>query len=226
MISKLAIAAALSLSIGFADTIIANNAGPLPASAQDLSTDDALSGISGALDYPYGVSIFKIDVRNYLDFSAVVVPVGAYYIPDTELFLFSSSGSGVYWNDDISGSNTLSCLPSASSINPCPAARNNVGPTSNGIYYLGITRAANLPTSSGGSIFASGPSTAVLGPDFSAGGDFPISGWDNGVFIGPDFDLTNYTIVITGTTPEPETWTLLASAGVALFLLRRKLPQR
>ena len=226
MISKLVVAAALSLSVGFANTIIAKNAGPLPASSQDLSADETLSGISGILDYPYGVSLFKIDIRNYLDFSAIVVPVGNHYIPDTELFLFDSAGLGVYGNDDLSGSNTLSCLPSASSGNPCPTIRNGLGPSDNGIYYLGITRSANLPLSSGGYIFASGSSMAVLGPDLSAGGGSAILGWDNGVYTNPDFDLTSYTIAVTGTTPEPETWTLLVGSGLALLLFRKRLRQR
>ncbi|MFL6464617.1 MAG: hypothetical protein ACJ73N_09450 [Bryobacteraceae bacterium] len=225
MISKLVVAAALSLSVGFANTIIAKNAGPLPVNSQDLSADETLSGISGILDYPYGVSLFKIDIRNYLDFSAIVVPVGNHYIPDTELFLFDSAGLGVYGNDDLSGSNTLSCLPSAGPGNPCPALGSSFGPSSNGVYYLGIARSANLPFNSGGYIFTSASPTAVLGPDLSAGGGSAISGWDNGVYTGPDFDLTSYTIAITGTTPEPETWTLLVGSGLVLIFFRKKLRQ-
>jgi len=46
----------------FADTVVAKNAGSLPGSAQDLSGDLALTEITGCLDFPYGVSMFKIDI--------------------------------------------------------------------------------------------------------------------------------------------------------------------
>ena len=136
----------------FADTVAATGAGSLPTSAQDLSSDLSLTGITGTLDFPLGVSMFKIDIMNPLDFSAQTVAV-AFGVPDTELFLFDSSGLGVYENDDASGSNTLSCLPSADSGNPCSSARNGLGPLTAGIY-LAITRSANLPMSSSGYIFS------------------------------------------------------------------------
>jgi hypothetical protein len=111
----------------FADMVAAADAGSLPSSAQDLSGDLSLTEITGTLDYPLGVSMFKIDIANPLDFSAQTVGV-AFGVPDTELFLFDSSGLGVYLNDDASGSDTLSCLPSADSGNPCSSSRNGLGP--------------------------------------------------------------------------------------------------
>src|SRR5580693_4094718 len=75
------------------------------------------------------------------------------------------SGQGVYENDDATGPNTLSCLPSAGAGNPCSSSRNGLGPLSPGIYYLAITRSANLPMSISGYIFSFGTfSTDVLGP--------------------------------------------------------------
>lgn len=217
---KLALIAVLSLTAAFADTVIANGVGPLPGSAQDLTADNNLTTITGALNDPYGVSVFAIDILNYSAFSATLVPASAYGIPDTELFLFDSTGRGVYGNDDISGADTLSCLPSADAGNPCPYGRSGAGPTSDGTYYLAITRSANGPLSTSGEIFSLAIG-AANGPDLNGGGADPVIGWDGGVFTSPDFDLVNYSIELNGTSPEPASWTLIAFAGLALVLQRR-----
>jgi hypothetical protein len=203
---------------GFADTVIASGAGPLPATAEDLSGDLSLSEITGALDYPDGVSMFKIDILYPVDFSAQTVPVGAFGVPDTELFLFDSSGLGVYMNDDITASDTLSCLPSSDSNNPCPSPSGGLGPLTAGIYYLAIAYSADLPldSSSTDNFLSSVLSTDVVGPDPTAGA---VAGWDNGVYTSPDYDLVNYDIQITD-APEPAAWTLIAV--VAAFVLFRR----
>jgi PEP-CTERM motif len=206
-----------------ADSFAANNAGPLPSSAQDL-TGLNVTEITGTVDFPLGVDMFKIDITDFTDFSAMTVGPPAFGIPDTALFLFDASGMGVLANDDISGANTLSCLPSAGSGNPCPTALPaGTGPTSDGTYFLAITRSANFPLDgSANEIFTNSASTDVVGPNSGTG---PIAGWDGNVFTGPDFDLINFDILLTGTspvaTPEPATWTLLAS-GLVFILLRRK----
>jgi hypothetical protein len=205
-----------------ADIVTASGAGPLPGSAQDL-TGLNVTQIVGDLDFPDGVDMFKIDITDFADFSALTTGV-AFGVPDTELFLFDAGGLGVYANDDASGSNTLSCLPSADSSNPCSSPRPaGVGPTSDGTFYLAITRSANGPISVAGEIFTSVSSTDVVGPDLTMGGGSPIVDWDGNVFTGPDFDLTAFDIILTGTSPvpEPATWALFAT-GVALVLLRRK----
>jgi hypothetical protein len=206
---------------GLADTIVANGAGSLPGSAQDLSGDLYLSGITGTLSFPDGVNVFKIDILNPLDFSAFTIPAGAFGVPDPELFLFNASGLGVYENDDTTTSNTQACLPSADALNPCPPSRDGLGPLTPGIYYLAITRSANSPLSNSGFIFSPSLSTDVVGPDLTAGGGDPVNGWDNGVNTGPNFDLTQYDIQIND-TPEPATWPMLTAALVALMLFRRK----
>jgi hypothetical protein len=218
--------AALSLGLtlilpGMADTIVASGAGSLPGTAQDLSSDASLTQIVGNLAFPDGVDMFKIDILNPLNFSAITVSAGAFGVPDPELFLFDASGLGVYENDDNSASDTQSCLPSAGSSNTCGSSRGGSGPLIPGIYYLAITRSENLPLSDMGDIFSPLQSTDVVGPDLTAGGGDPIIGWDGGVFTGPDFDLTQFDIQIVD-TPEPATWPLLAAAIVALVLFRRK----
>ncbi len=142
------------------------------------------------------------------------------------MFLFNASGLGVYENDDISGSDTQACLPSAYSvINPCPSSRGALGPLTAGIYYLAITRSENSPLSSSGYIFSPILSTDVVGPDLTMGGGDPVIGWDGGVDTSPDFDLIYYDIQISD-TPEPATWPLTVAVFGALVLFRGKLRTR
>lgn len=222
MSSRLVLTTVVSLSLFFVAPvsgalIITNNAtaGPLPASAQDL-TGLYPDEIQGTLDFPNGVSMFKLFLDAPL-FSAITVLPIANGVPDPELFLFDASGAGVYMNDDETFSNLQACLPSDVN-NPCPSARNGVGPAVSGFYYLAITRSANMAIDSlSNPLFAPVLSTDVAGPASSN----PIAGWDNNVNTSPNFDQINYDIVLQGATPEPATWMLTAGAGLALVLLRR-----
>jgi len=205
-----------------AEIITASGAGPLPASAQDI-TGHLPTEIIGTLpDTPDAVSLFKFVISDAADFSAITLaePFG---IPDTELFLFDAGGFGVYANDDIDGGNTLSCLPSADISNPCSSSRPaGIGPISSGVYYLAITRSANLPLSATGNIFTILNFTDVVGPDLTIGGNNLLNGWDGGAFTTPDTDLVKFDIVISGAVPEPSTGLLAASVIVILALFRRK----
>jgi PEP-CTERM motif len=206
-----------------AELFVASGAGSTPGSAQDLTglfPSEIVGSLSG-LDQN-DVNMFKIDILNPVMFSAITVDAGPFGIPDTVLSLFDASGVGVYLNDDISGSNTLSCLPSGDLSNPCPTGRGGTGPLLSGIYYLAVSRSANYPVDSSlGEIFSPVSSTDVVGPVNTN----PVAGWDSGAFVSPDFDLVNYDIVLTGTVPEPGTLSLLAGA-VALLAVRRKCAKR
>jgi hypothetical protein len=152
------------------------------------------------------VSMFRILNLEPVNFSAFTVFTGAFGIPDTVLSLFDSLGVGIYLNDDISGANTMSCLPSAGALNPCPTTGAILAP---GIYYLAISRSANYPLDgSSNEIFNPVSSTDLVGPSSSS----PVAGWDGGAFTSPDFDLVTYDIVLSGTVPEPATWLLTAGA--------------
>jgi hypothetical protein len=211
----------------YAGLITANDPGALPGTAQDLTglePTEIIGSLPGTIDplnpFP-NVNMFAIDIVDFASFSAITVgsPFG---ITDTNLFLFDSTGRGVEANDDISGSDTLSCLPSQVD-NPCSSSLPaGVGPTSDGIYYLAISRSSNMPTSFSGEIFTIFNSTDVVGPDTTAGGNDPITNWDGGFLDAADTDLVDYDIVLTGTTPEPATWPVIAVAGVLLALLRRR----
>jgi hypothetical protein len=208
-----------------ADTVTASGAGALPGTAEDLTGVNATQ-ILGTIADPVGVDMFKINITDFIDFSAMTIGPGAFGIPDTELFLFDASGVGVYANDDTDGGNALSCLPSVGTSNPCSSSLPaGVGPTSDGTYYMAITRSANSPLSVGGNIFTILNFTDVVGPDLTMGGNNPITGWDGNVFTSPDTDLTAFDITLTGTspiaTPEPATWALIAT-GIVFILVRRK----
>ena len=204
----------LSLTItvpSFADVVVANNAGDLPGTAQDLTGLNSFTEITGALDPTAGiyVNMFEFHIQDYMNFSALTVLPGTHGITDTELFLFDSSGNAVYMNDDISGSNTLSFLPNPSG---------GLGPLANGTYFLAIAYATDLPFDAGlNYLFNAGATTDVLG---SAGAG-PIAGWDNGILTNPNTDQVNYDIVFTGTVPEPGTF-ILAANGLGVILLGRK----
>jgi hypothetical protein len=205
-------------------TVTASGAGPLLSSAENLS-GIFLTEIRGSLTTDLNsVSVFEIDILNASDFSALTVNAGPFGIPDTELFLFDSTGAGVDFNDDLSGADTLSCLPSADSANPCSVSAPGLGPVSPGIYYLAIARSADGPLDAASNeIFTNVLTTDVVGPNLGVG---PLAGWDNGAFSQPNFDLVNYDIILTGTTPEPATWTLAAAALLGLGLFQRKLLRR
>jgi PEP-CTERM motif len=228
----LCVVASLLLSVAMpahADTVNVVGAGALPGAAADL-TGTSVTEITGMIpDTPdplLGVEMFKLNISDYLDFSAITNGL-AFGIPDTELFLFDSSGLGVYGNDDIDAGNTLSCLPSADSGNPCSSARpSGVGPTSDGTYYLAITRSSNLPLSVSGDIFTILNFTDIVGPDLTMGGNDPITGWDGGAFTSPDTDLVNFDITLTGASaavPEPGVLGLLALVLFCVALRKRQL---
>jgi hypothetical protein len=212
-------------SFARADAVTASGAGSLPSSAEDL-TGINVSEIIGTIPDQLGVNMFKINITDFADFSAITIGPGPFGIPDTELLLFNVTGAGVFANDDISGSNTLSCLPSAGAGNPCSTPLpSGVGPTADGTYYLAITRSQDLPLDGGSNdIFTYSLSTDVVGPNSGAG---TIASWDDGVFTSPDTDLINYDILLTGTssvpTPEPATWILIATGMVFILLQVKKL---
>lgn len=210
-----------------ADTVNVVGAGALPGTAADLTAIN-VTEITGSIPDPadplLGVEMFKLNISDYLDFSAIANGL-AFGIPDTELFLFDAAGSGVYGNDDQGGNDssafTLSCLPSADGANPCPSARpSGVGPMSDGIYYLAITSSANGPLDGDGNeIFNIFNSTDVVGPSSLN----PITDWDGGAFTSPDTDLVNFDITLTGVSEVPEPGVLgLLALGLLCIALRKK----
>jgi len=177
-------------------------AGDLPGTAQTpmgIGPLDSISGLVGSGD----ADMYEIYVTGGGTFSATTVGGAAF---DTQLFLFDSSGMGIYANDDTSSGGFQSTLPAFYPLTPTTA----------GIYYLAISNFNYDPENMGGIIFPSFPPDGINGPTGPGGGS-AITGWSGSGFSGGE-----YTIFLTGASavPEPATMGLL-SLGV-LSLLRRK----
>jgi hypothetical protein len=179
--TALAILSLLSLApvAGAADE--QGDAGDLPATAQDL-TGAGVDTINGTIADATDIDMFRVCVDGGATFSASSVGGTAV---DTQLFLFDSSGRGVYANDDERDGVIQSLLPAGHPLTP----------RTPGEYYLAVG-AYNLdPLGADQPIFS--PGTGVVGPAGPGGGE-PISGW-GGRPGGPG----PYTLVLTGARCEP-----------------------
>ncbi|HVD55323.1 MAG TPA: DVUA0089 family protein [Thermoleophilaceae bacterium] len=151
------------------------DAGDLLPGAQDL-TPGGVTQIDGNFANSSDVDLYRLCLPGGGSFSASTVGGS---VVDTQLFLFDSSGRGVYGNDD-EGSSRQSTLPAGDPLTPAAA----------GEYYLAVAPYNRDPNSDAGPIFASlGP---VLAPTGIGGGQ-PVSGWSGRVSgRGP------YRVVLTG----------------------------
>jgi hypothetical protein len=161
------------------------DAGDLPATAQDL-TGAAVSTINGTVASSSDIDMYRVCVDGGGTFSASSVGGTAV---DTQLFLFDSSGRGVYANDDERDGVVQSLLP----------AGHELTPRARGEYLLAVGAYNTDPLAGSSQIF--GPGTEVVGPT-GPGGAQPISGW-GGRPGGPG----PYTLVLTGAScaPAPDT---------------------
>jgi hypothetical protein len=174
---------ALAPTAGAADEN--GDAGDLPVTAQDL-TGSGVATINGAIADATDIDMYRVCVDGGGTFSAS--SVGGTSV-DTQLFLFDSSGRGVYANDDQMDGVVQSVLPAGHAL--APQAR--------GEYFLAVG-AYNLdPLGAGEPIF--GPGTGVVGPTGPGGGE-PVSGW-GGRPGGPG----PYALSLTGArcAPLPDT---------------------
>jgi hypothetical protein len=196
------------------------DAGELVGTAQytnSMPTGTALTDILGFLE-PGGADLYYFFLTGGKTFSATTVSNTSNFF-DTQLFLFTSPGIGIYANDEDPVSPPQSTLPAGISFTP----------SASGIYLLGISSPTYLPRSAGGKIFpadtfgflnAAGGVQNSIGPSGPGGGS-PLNGWDSLSTLSG-----NYDIVLTGAlfqnVPEPGSFAL---AGVwilaALVVWRR-----
>lgn len=197
------------------------DAGETLGTAQVIqSGSQPLESISGTLFRD--ADVFNIFLTGGQTFSATTISPGTLVelpvdnllgvptkvLEDPQLFLFDSSGRGVYANDDSFGS-SQSTLPSG-----------GFSPSDSGIYYLALSSFDYDPVSTGGVIFPSEPSTEVYGPT-GPGGGLSLSG-----FEGASNSSGNYSIALSGaqTVPEPSSTLGMLAFGAlgAVFWLRKK----
>jgi hypothetical protein len=184
------------------------DAGDLPGSAQDLGAA-AVPSITGTYLTAADADVYRICLTNGTSFSASTV--GATTL-DTQLFLFTADGHGVYANDDWNGSRG-SRLP----------AQHRFSPTSGGEYFLGISSFNRDPQSPQGEIFKDDfsrtqyPDSVLDANGFGSEG--ALVGWHGRASGAPGA----YTITLTGTGPcvppdtTPPAITLTTPADGAVY---------
>ena len=151
------------------------DAGDLPPGAQDL-TSQRVTQIDGSFADTSDVDLYRLCLPGGGSFSASTV---GWTLVDTQLFLFDSSGLGVYGNDD-DGSLRQSTLPAGDPLTPQAA----------GEYYLAVAPYNRDPNSDAGPIFA--PLGPLLAPT-GVGGGQPVRGWSGRLSgMGP------YRVVLSG----------------------------
>jgi hypothetical protein len=192
------------------------NAGSVPATAEFIHGQGALTQINGNLDFDlntltWGVDLYIIQITDAATFSAQSED-GPGNVSDPALYLFNAAGIGVYMNNDNSGSDFQATLPPG----------NPLGPLTNGLYYLAVAWGFSDALSFD-SIFSLDQfldTTGVYGPTGPGGSD-PLAGWNTSSAPG-NFDLpAHYTIDLVSAAPEPATLSLLIAAVTGLMLRRR-----
>lgn len=189
------------------------DAGETLSTAQVVTLSDStlLESISGMLSDNDDADLFQIFLTGGQTFSATTVGGASF---DTQLFLFDSTGMGVYGNDN-SGSSNQSTLPSGFS------------PVESSIYYLAISGFDYDPISVEGDIFPDFPEVSfdeVVGPTGPGGGS-PLSEFD-GARLG---EVGSYTILLSQGQPVPESSSVLGTLALGAWglssLLKKKTKQ-
>ena len=167
------------IALAFAPSALAadeqDDAGDVPATAQDLSRAPVES-ITGEIGTGNDADLYRICLSGGGTFSATTVGLSEV---DTQLFLFDSTGLGIYANDD--GTTKQSRLP----------AGHQLTPSASGEYILGISPYDRDPQSAGGPIFSN---VAFLTAANGRGAGLPVEGW-----AGLQRASGDYTIALTGT---------------------------
>ncbi len=190
------------------------DAGSLIGTANITQANGPLTSIFGTLALN-DVDIYQIILTGGGTFSATTVGGGITF--DSQLFLFNSSGIGVYHNDDVGAFSSPSTLPAGNALTPLAP----------GVYYLAITAWNIDAVSLGGLIFPDQTSINQISGPTGPGGGLPLSGWTGSAQQSGSTLGGPYTIYLTGAnpvvTPEPTTFVLFATgAGVMGWLRRRR----
>jgi MYXO-CTERM domain-containing protein len=193
-----ALAVAITASGAFAQVWAeVGDAGELVGTAQ-VTGGGVLTSITGALTTG-DADMYLITINTPTSFSASTVGGAAF---DSQLFLFTSAGVGIAFNDDAGP------LQSALTVgNPLYAS------LAAGQYLLAVSGFNHDPTSAGGAIFPDS-FPGIFGPTGPGGGS-PVTGWTAAGASG------TYTIALTGVRAAPGPASL-ALIGLAGFAARRR----
>ena len=165
------------------------DAGDLPGSAQAVGAGPYAS-ITGNHFDTFDVDMYQIFILDPPNFSASTCNAATAAHSDTNLSLFNSDGSGVYFNDDT----PFGCAD-GSFLSDLPTGDPN-SPVTPGIYYLAVAAWANQPQDAGAvDIFAGGGLGTIEGPV----GSNPVAQWDGaalGAFGDYKIDLTGGVVPV------------------------------
>ena len=224
---KLFVTAAALLALGFAASSAqaqtwtkTGNPGNLPSTAQITLGTGSLDTIIGSLTTTSTAStasrpdLFQIYITGASAFSATTISFDT-TIYDTQLFLFDSTGAGVYANDDTTD------FAKGATLNP-------TGLLTPGLYFLGVSSYGAIPRSGTGAAFDMFPNTFddTTGDVSFTGLKTPTAAGANSLtnwsLSGADVETGTYSISLTGTTyaaPVPEASTLISFGVPALLVL-------
>lgn len=200
--------------------------GNLPSNAQITVGTGSLSSIIGSFTTTSTAStasrpdLFQIYIDGSSPFTATTIGFDT-TIYDTQLFLFDSTGAGVYANDDTTE------YAKGATLNP-------ISPVAPGLYYLGVAAYGAIPRAGTGAAFDIFPNTFddTTGDVGLTGLKTPTPGvtgpLTNWFLSGADVETGTYSISLTGTTyaspvPEASTW---LSFGVPTLLVLTVLVRR
>ena len=164
------------------------DAGDLRATAQDVGSF-AVTQIVGSFPNAVDADLYRVCLSSGASFSASTLGGTTPSNLDTQLFLFTADGRGVYANDDAMDNTRASRLP----------ANHRFSPTTGGVYYLGISPFNHDPHSAQGEIFPTSYTPLQFPDDIlnavGMGGEGALAAWD-GNWRGSS---GSYKITLTGT---------------------------
>ena len=183
-----------------------NDAGQTLASAANAGTPSEIDGtLSSATDAD--LYKFTVTTAGSYTFSTNNAFTNAANT-DTELSLFTGTGTALLLNDDATGLVVSSSLTDTLAV---------------GTYYLGVAVTGNEPINSNSQLLftqSNGDTTVVRGP---ASGVTPttLSNF-NGNYGYDNSGAYQIGITAPAAVPEPSTWAVVGASCAALALLRRR----